>query len=66
MIDREKKIDAVARAICQEQCAFYGETPCWKMVEDGEFSVFPPVTCDEPGCFVLAVAAVESIEGTKR
>lgn len=43
--------DAIARAICREKCAFYGEPPCWTIGE------WPNVYCDEPGCEALAIAA---------
>ena len=44
-------IARVARAICAEKCAYYGDQPCWK-VGDG---LSPD--CDEPGCEALARAA---------
>lgn len=50
-------VDAIARAICAETCAFKGEPPCWQLVEIGERVMFPPPTCDEPGCVALARAA---------
>ncbi len=48
-------IEAIARSICLETCAFKGEPPCW----DNAFAdePFPPPTCDEPGCVALARAA---------
>jgi hypothetical protein len=51
MSDAEKQIDRMARAICRESCAFYGEPPCWM---DG---FWPHPGCDEPGCIALAKAA---------
>lgn len=53
--DRQAHINAIARAICLETCAFKGEPPCW----DNAFAdePFPPPTCDEPGCVALARAA---------
>jgi hypothetical protein len=53
--------DAIARGLCQEKCAFRGEPPCWKMVEAGERVMFPPPTCDEPGCFAEATAALDAL-----
>jgi hypothetical protein len=50
----EAEIDRIARAICQEQCAFYGEPPCH---DHG----WPNEGCDEPGCIALARAAAEVI-----
>lgn len=50
-------IDAISRAICAETCAYKGEPPCWRLVETGERVMFPPPTCDEPGCVALARAA---------
>ena len=55
------RIDAITRAICRETCAYKGEPPCWKLVENGERVMFPPPTCDEPGCFALAEAAVDAV-----
>lgn len=49
------RIDHIARAICREQCAFYGEPPCWLVDQ-----VWPNPTCEEPGCHALAKAAVEA------
>ena len=49
--DASKKIDDVARAICAENCAFYGEPPCHNIGE------WPNTNCDEPGCMALAKAA---------
>ena len=46
-------IDAIARAICQEDCAFRGEPACWDIDPDH----WPPPTCCEPGCTALAAAA---------
>lgn len=56
-----RELLAIARAICQETCAYMGEPPCWKLVEVGERVMFPPPTCDEPGCFALAEAAFAAI-----
>lgn len=49
----DAEIDRMARAICREQCAFYGEPPCH---ETGEW---PNTGCNEPGCMALARAAAE-------
>lgn len=51
-------IARVARAICAEKCAFYGEPPCWEVGE----GLSPD--CDEPGCEALAMAAVAAITPT--
>jgi hypothetical protein len=51
------RIDAMARAICQETCAFKGEPPCWAVPDLDSFIRWPPPTCDEPGCVALATAA---------
>ena len=50
---RAAQTDRIARAICREQCAFYGEPPCWLGNKD-----WPNRQCDEPGCHALAEAAV--------
>lgn len=52
------KTDTIARAICQEQCAHYGEPPCWKVYDEA----WPNPTCDEPGCMALAEAVVAAME----
>lgn len=51
-----EQVEAVARAICAENCAFYGEPPCWRVDEP-----WPPKSCDEPGCIALAQAAIAAI-----
>lgn len=51
------KIERVARAICQERCAFYGEPPCYKLDEWK-----PGDDCDEPGCRAMAMAAVAAMQ----
>lgn len=53
MTDRDK----IARVICQEQCAFRGEPPCWQV--SGEW---PNPNCDEPGCHALADAVLEALK----
>lgn len=61
MIDDEASVDnhldaetdKIARALCQEQCAFYGEPPCWFFEKRG----WPNSECNEPGCVALAMAA---------
>lgn len=56
-INREVLVYEMAKAICQEQCAFYGEPPCWRISEEwGEHN-----HCDEPGCYALAKAAVSVV-----
>lgn len=49
---REELREKVARAICREQCAFYGEPPCWEVGK----GLSPQ--CDEPGCAAIADAAI--------
>lgn len=49
----DAQIDRMARAICREKCAFYGDPPCWRIGD------WPHETCDEPGCIALARAAAE-------
>ena len=51
------KVDVAARAICQEQCAMYGEPACWRIDPDE----WPNPECDEPGCHALAQAAVSAM-----
>lgn len=47
--------DTVARAICRENCAFYGEPPCH------ETGPWPNEGCDSPGCMALAVAGLAAL-----
>jgi hypothetical protein len=49
-----ERVDCIARAICAEQCAEYGEHPCHKT------GPWPNEGCDEPGCMALA-ARVERL-----
>jgi len=51
-------LEYVARAICQEKCAFYGEPACHRLDEwDG-------TDCDpDLGCRVLAKAAIAALAG---
>lgn len=51
--DRDPVLMA-ARAICAEQCAMYGEPPCY---DHG----WPNPDCDEPGCIALATAACAAL-----
>jgi hypothetical protein len=52
-------VDRVARAICREKCAFYGEPPCFTLEDDDGSPVpWPNPHCDEPGCGALALAAL--------
>ena len=45
----------IARAICAERCAEYGEPPCWQVVDDGSLS--PDCgAAHECSCEQLAVA----------
>jgi hypothetical protein len=54
-----EEIDRVARAICREKCAFYGEPPCFSLEDDdGNPVPWPNTHCDEPGCGALALAAL--------
>ena len=46
--------ERMARALCQERCAFMGEPPCWEVAPDD----WPNPHCDEPGCQALAAAAL--------
>ena len=55
--DSADKLDAVARAICQERCAFYGEPPCWEVAPED----WPNPCCDDPGCHALAQVAAEAL-----
>ena len=50
----DAQVEAVAKAICREQCAFYGEAPCWQTGD------WPNAGCDEPGCIALAKAAISA------
>lgn len=51
-------VQKIARAICREQCAFFGDPPCY---ETGDW---PNPNCDEPGCIALAESVKAEIEET--
>lgn len=51
MIDQ----DTIARAICREQCAVYGEPPCYQV------GPWPCTNCDEPGCQALAASVARAL-----
>jgi len=53
-------VEAMAKAICAETCAFKGEPPCYDMDER-----FPPPACDEPGCLWLAWAALAAVQALR-
>jgi hypothetical protein len=55
MTDAQGNITAVAKAICAEQCAVFGEPPCHQI------GPWPNENCNEPGCVALATAALASI-----
>jgi len=48
-------ITIAARAICREQCAMFGDAPCFDVGE------WPNPLCDEPGCIALATAVVAAM-----
>jgi hypothetical protein len=55
--------DRIARAICREQCAVYGEPPCFELEDDhGKPVPWPNEQCDESGCQALAAAVVAELE----
>lgn len=62
----EDQIERVARAICQERCAFYGEPPCWRGHEEwwatGEdcsaFGRIDTELASDVGCRAMAKAAI--------
>lgn len=49
--DSDTTTDRLARAICAEQCAFYGEPACHRI------GPWPNPNCNDPGCIALAMAA---------
>lgn len=52
----------IARAICREKCAFYGEPPCFMIADEfGDPPPWPNEGCDEPGCFALAQAVAAEL-----
>jgi len=53
-------VERVAKAICREASAFYGEEPCWKLGDEFAQEPWPP-DCGEHGCFALAVAAIRAM-----
>lgn len=64
---RPATADAIARTICWETCAFYGEPPCFTMTETdgpdmGKPLPWPNPHCDEPGCQALATAVLARLQ----
>jgi len=59
-VEATATIDKIARAICQERCAFYGEPACWTFNNEPG-TPWPNPNCDEPGCFALAKAVFEEL-----
>lgn len=57
---RAELVERVAKEICREKCAFYGEPPCWDLGDEYVQETWPP-DCGEPGCFALATAAIDLI-----
>lgn len=52
----------VARAICQERCAYMGEPACWTIRDDlGQMMPWPAPACDDPGCEAIAMAAIDAV-----
>ena len=56
------RITRIARAICAERCAEYGEPPCWQVVDDG--GVFPDCG-DGEWCSCEQLAAAVEAELTR-
>lgn len=56
MTDKPLEQDDIARAICREQCAFFGEPPCFEVAE------WPNKSCNEPGCQALAYAVIHKVK----
>lgn len=52
----------IARAICREQCAFYGEPPCFDLGSEYIQEEWQPETCCEPGCSALAHAVLAALD----
>ena len=56
MTDRAESLRAIGQSICAEQCAFYGDPPCWKISDE-----WPERTCDA-NCLTLARLALEAAQ----
>jgi hypothetical protein len=58
----DNDVERVAMSICQEQCSFMGEPPCYRARDDQDRALpWPNPNCDEPGCFALAEAALAAM-----
>jgi hypothetical protein len=53
----EWEIRRAAIAICRERCAHMGEPSCVEMGRELKVE-WPPETCADPGCIVLATVAL--------
>lgn len=59
---KDSEVEAVARAICAEKCAVYGEPPCHQVVPDE----WPNPNCDEPGCHTYARVAIAALDQARK
>ena len=53
------EIERTAKAICRERCAYMGEPNCVGIAREVR-DIWPPESCDDPGCVVLATVALMS------
>jgi hypothetical protein len=60
----EIEVARSGRAICRETCAFKGGPPCFEVCRDlGES--WPPASCNDPGCLILAEVALTAFFNPK-
>jgi hypothetical protein len=49
----------VAMSLCRERCAYMGVPNCVEVARDHR-EIWPPESCNDPGCIVLATVALVS------
>ena len=55
-------VDAMARGICRDRCAFMGEPACWQLDDaDGGPYPFPAEGCGDVNCVDMARAAIRAV-----
>ena len=48
--------DQVARTICRESCAVFGDKPCFELHDPGKATPWPNPHCNKPVCRALTKA----------
>ena len=54
---RDELVERMARAVCKERCAYFGDPPCWSVV-----AKWRPNICIGGHCDDIATAALTELE----